>query len=304
MYLSYFNCQYWPFSLTPNTNQYFGATCHNEAIITLNHALLSGEGFIKVVGEVGTGKTLLCRKLLNELPASVHTAYIPNPHLAPNELRHAVANELGVNLALNSDQQEFTQAIQTRLVALHQAFDHVVLVIDEAQALPVESMEALRLITNFETETHKLLQVVLLGQPELDEKIALPELRQLKQRITFSCQLSELDAEQIYYYVRHRMVKAGYQGPEIFSRDVCRMIKQATQGTPRIINVLSHKILMLMYGKGLKMATPELVKLAALDTEACHKVSLPWRLNAKAQWRAACLVTVGLCGALLLFPLA
>ena len=166
MYLEYFNCDYLPFSLTPNTEQYFGAACHNEAIVTLNHALLNGEGFIKVVGEVGTGKTLLCRKLLNELPASVRTAYIPNPHLAPNELRHAVANELGVNLDLHSDQQEFTQAIQARLVALHQEFDHVVLVIDEAQALPIASMEALRLITNFETETKKLLQVVLLGPPE------------------------------------------------------------------------------------------------------------------------------------------
>jgi MSHA biogenesis protein MshM len=304
MYLEYFHCDFLPFSLTPNTQQYFGAQCHNEAIVTLNHALLNGEGFIKVVGEVGTGKTLLCRKLLNELPASVFTAYIPNPHLAPNELRHAVANEVGVSLDLHSDQQEFTQAIQTRLVALHQEYDHVVLVIDEAQALPVESMEALRLITNFETETQKLLQVVLLGQPELDAKIALPELRQLKQRITFSCHLKELDSEQIYHYVRHRMVNAGYQGPEIFSRDVCSLIQQATRGTPRIINVLSHKILMLMYGKGVTMATPELVKIAAQDTEACQPVHLPWRLNVKAQWRTACLVTFGLCGVLLLLPSA
>src|SRR6056300_77432 len=159
MYLEYFGCDYLPFSLTPNTQQYFGAQCHNDAIITLNHALVSGEGFIKVVGEVGTGKTLLCRKLLNEMPQNIYTAYIPNPFLSPGELRTAVAKELGVAITAQTDQQAFTQIIQEKLIALHNQFDHVVLIIDEAQALPVESMEALRLITNFETETQKLLQV-------------------------------------------------------------------------------------------------------------------------------------------------
>lgn len=303
MYLEYFGCDYLPFSLTPNTQQYFGAQCHHDAIITLNHALVSGEGFIKVVGEVGTGKTLLCRKLLNEMPQNIYTAYIPNPFLSPGELRTAVAKELGVAITAQTDQQAFTQIIQEKLIALHNQFDHVVLVIDEAQALPVESMEALRLITNFETETQKLLQVVLIGQPELDDKIGLPELRQLKQRITFSCELKELNAAQIYNYVRHRMVKAGYSGPEIFSFEACEMIQKATKGTPRIVNVLCHKVLMLLYGQGQYYATPEHIRIAALDTEACLPVTLPWRLDFKAQWRTAALCTGALCTLIICLPL-
>lgn len=303
MYLDYFSCDFYPFALTPNTQQYFGSECHAEAIETLNVALLGGEGFIKVVGEVGTGKTLLCRKVLNEMPASVFTAYIPNPYLTPHELRHSVADELGIEIDVSTDLQQFTQIIQKRLIELHKSFDHVVLIIDEAQALPVESMEALRLITNFETEQQKLLQVVLLGQPELDAKIGLQQLRQLKQRITFSCYLSELDSEQVYQYVRHRMVTAGYRGPEVFSRDACKMIVQATQGTPRLINILCHKVLMLLYGTGEQYANPSHIKIAADDTEACYPVSLPWRMNVKAQWQTATLCSACLCAVMLLLPL-
>jgi MSHA biogenesis protein MshM len=169
MYLYHFGIRELPFTLTPNTSYFFGLPSHKEAIQVLLTALKSGEGFIKVTGEVGAGKTLICRKLLNEIPDHFVAAYIPNPYLTPSELRRSVASELQVELSSQADQQEFTQRIQQRLIDINQRNRGVVLIIDEAQALPIESIEALRLMTNLETESRKLLQVVLFGQPELDD---------------------------------------------------------------------------------------------------------------------------------------
>ena len=142
------------------------------------------------------------------------------------------------------------------------------LIIDEAQALPIESIEALRLITNLETESRKLLQVVLFGQPELNDKLSLPELRQLKQRITFSYNLQLMDGDQVYQYVKHRMKVAGYPGSDLFDRQCYSLLFKASKGTPRIVNVLCHKALMLAYGEGLQKISPSQVKLAIKDTEA------------------------------------
>lgn len=274
MYLYHFGIKELPFTLTPNTSYFFGLPSHNAAIEVLSTALRTGEGFIKVTGEVGTGKTLLCRKLLNELPEHFVSAYIPNPYLSPEDLRRAVASELHVHLNEHCDQQEFTQRIQHRLIELHQQQHSVVLVIDEAQALPLESIEALRLISNLETESRKLLQVVLFGQPELDEKLALPQLRQLKQRITFSYSLTQMDADQLYHYVQHRMRIANYKGEPVFSRRICKIIYHATKGTPRLVNVICHKALMLAYGEGKNKVTRKHIKLAIADTEAAYVPSL------------------------------
>ncbi|WP_158965626.1 ExeA family protein [Paraglaciecola sp. L3A3] len=273
MYLYHYGIKELPFTLTPNTSYFFGLPSHKEAIQVLLTALKTGEGFIKVTGEVGTGKTLICRKLLNELPDHFVAAYIPNPYLTPSELRRAVANELNVVLTDQADQQEFTQRIQQRLIQINQSNRGVVLIIDEAQALPVESIEALRLVTNLETETRKLIQVVLFGQPELNDKLALPELRQLKQRITFAYSLRLMDADQVYQYVKHRMLVAGYKGAEIFDRTCCKLLYKASQGTPRIVNVLCHKALMLAYGEGQLKITEAYLKLAIKDTEAAIPIS-------------------------------
>lgn len=273
MYLYHYGIKELPFTLTPNTSYFFGLPSHKEAIQVLLTALSTGEGFIKVTGEVGTGKTLICRKLLNELPDYFVAAYIPNPYLTPVELRRAVANELNVVLTDHADQQEFTQRIQQRLIQIHQENKGVVLIIDEAQALPVESIEALRLITNLETESRKLLQVVLFGQPELNEKLALPELRQLRQRVTFSYSLQLMDVDQVYQYVKHRMNVAGYRGEELFNRKCCKLLFKASKGTPRIVNVLCHKSLMLAYGEGSQKITPAQVKLSIKDTEAANQAS-------------------------------
>jgi MSHA biogenesis protein MshM len=273
MYLYHYGIKELPFTLTPNTRYFFGLPSHKEAIQVLLTALNTGEGFIKVTGEVGTGKTLICRKLLNELPDHFAAAYIPNPYLTPTELRRAVASELNVVLTDHSDQQEFTQRIQQRLIHIHKKNRGVVLIIDEAQALPVESIEALRLITNLETESRKLLQVVLFGQPELNDKLSLPELRQLKQRVTFSYTLQLMDADQVYQYVKHRMNVAGYRGGDLFDRKCCFLLFKASKGTPRIVNVLCHKSLMLAYGEGMQKITSLHVKLSIKDTEAATQTN-------------------------------
>ncbi|AWL10784.1 General secretion pathway protein A [Saliniradius amylolyticus] len=276
MYLYHFGLNELPFTLTPNTSYYFGLPSHKQALETLLTALKTGEGFIKVTGEVGTGKTLICRKLLNELPDYFVTAYIPNPYLNPQELRLAVARELEVEVGDAVDQQAFSRSIEQRLIDIQRQGQTVALLIDEAQALPTESIEALRLFSNLETESRKLLQVVLFAQPELDQKLQQRELRQLKQRITFSYQLDSMDPDQLYQYVAHRMKIAGHKGSPVFNRRCCKMLYQATDGTPRIVNVLCHKALMLAYGEGVNQVNKDHIRAAIKDTEAAQQPPQRW----------------------------
>ena len=273
MYLYHFGLAELPFTLTPNTNFYLPLAPHNEALAVLSTALQTGEGFIKIVGEVGTGKTLLCRKLLNEIPEHFVTAYIPNPYLNPDELRRAVAVELGVKQAQRLSVQLLTQRIQTRLLELHGQGHSVVLILDEAQALPEDSLEALRLFTNLETETRKLLQVVLFAQPELDMRLAKTEFRQLRQRITFAYKLRPMNANEVQQYIQHRLLVAGYKGSELFPVAICKKIARASQGVPRLVNVLCHKMLMLAYGQGHYKMTVKLLKAAVKDTESIEQGS-------------------------------
>ena len=271
MYLYHFGLQELPFTLTPNTSFYLGLEPHHEALAVLLTALKTGEGFIKVVGEVGTGKTLLCRKLLNDIPAHFVTAYIPNPYLKPDELRRAVAVELGVKQAQRMSVQLLTERIQQRLLELHSQGHSVVLILDEAQALPAESLEALRLFTNIETETRKLLQVVLFAQPELDERLAEKSFRQLKQRITFSYKLRAMTALEVDYYIQHRLQVAGYKGVNLFSRAIAKKIAKVSSGIPRLVNIICHKMLMLGYGEGSYQLTTKHLALAIQDTEGMQK---------------------------------
>lgn len=267
MYFDHFGLRELPFTLTPNTNFYLGLESHNEALAVLFTALQTGEGFIKVVGEVGTGKTLICRKLLNEIPDNFVTAYIPNPYLEPDELRRAVAVELGVQQAQSISVQLLTQRIQQRLLELNSQGNSVVLILDEAQALPGESLEALRLFTNIETETRKLLQVVLFAQPELDERLAEKAFRQLKQRITFSYKLRPLNTSEVEHYIQHRLQVAGHNGAPLFSRTLAKKVAKVSGGIPRLVNIICHKMLMLAYGEGRYQLTNKHLSRAIEDTE-------------------------------------
>lgn len=273
MYLYHFGMRELPFTLTPNTDFFLNLKPHIEALQVLLNALQQGEGFIKVTGEVGTGKTLICRKLLNEIPKGFTVAYIPNPYLSPAELRWAVASELGLNLANNIDQQQLTQRLQQHLLDLSSKGRSVVLILDEAQALPDESLEALRLFTNLETERRKLLQVVLFGQPELDERLATKQFRQLRQRISFSYQLRSMTVAEVAHYITHRTQVAGYKNNDLFSLQCAKKIAAASRGIPRLVNILCHKSLLLCFGGNERLVTKKHITLAIKDTVDATKIS-------------------------------
>ncbi|WP_421288456.1 ExeA family protein [Aeromonas veronii] len=269
MYLTHFGLQEAPFSLTPNTGFYYGLPPHEEALQVLNWALAQGEGFIKVTGEVGTGKTLLCRKLLSELGSEarpVRLAWLPNPHLTPAELRIALALELGLAVRDQSE-LDLTDRIHRHLISLHQQGSRVVVLIDEAQALPDETLEAIRLFGNLETESSKLLQIVLFGQPELDTRLGKPHLRQLRQRIGFSYCLRPLRFDETRAYLEHRLQVSGYRGAPLFAGRAMRLLWRASRGIPRLINILAQKCLMLAYGQGVRQVDSRLVRLAIRDTD-------------------------------------
>ena len=271
MYLQHFGLTETPFSLTPNTGFFFGLAPHVEALQVLQTALQTGEGFIKVTGEVGTGKTLICRKLMNELPERFHCAYLPNPYLTPEELRWAVALELGLKHSNKIDQQQLTSLIQQQLLALSAHGHSIILVLDEAQALPDESLEALRLFTNLETESRKLLQVVLFAQPELDERLAQNKFRQLRQRITFSYCLRALSHDESAAYIQHRLSVAGSANGRLFSETNAKRIAKAARGIPRLINVLSHKALLVSFGEGAQKVEKHHIGAAIDDTSDAYK---------------------------------
>lgn len=269
MYLDHFGLRELPFRLTPDTSYFFSAGGHQEALNVLLLALRSGEGFIKVTGEVGTGKTLLCRMLLNALDDERFcTAYIPNPLLTPSALVLALADETGLKVARNAGWYRLLKLISERLVEIVREGRRVVLILDEAQAMPQESLEALRLLSNLETEKAKLLQVVMFAQPELDEALQRKSLRQLRQRIAFSYRLPTMDRESMAAYVAHRFYVAGYRGPLPVASAALTGLFKASRGVPRLINILCHKSLMAAYGQGVRAVTPQHVRAAVKDTEA------------------------------------
>lgn len=269
MYRAHFGLKDLPFGITPDTSFFFPHVSHQEALNTLMVAVRSGEGFMKVVGEVGTGKTLLCRKFLDTLDhENFVTAYIPNPYLGPNTLLLAVADELGISYPERVNQHHLLKLLTKFLLDTYANGRRVVLCLDEAQALPIQTLEALRLLTNLETERRKLLQVVLFGQPELDTRLSEPSIRQLKQRITFSCRLRPFDLRDIEYYLSHRMNIAGYRGAPVFAPRAIKRLYTASRGIPRLVNVLAHKSLIATFGEGARAVTERHVISAIADTES------------------------------------
>ena len=274
MYETHFGLQEAPFALTPNTRYFLRSPSHADALELLLVALREREGFIKITGEVGTGKTLLCRLLLNELDDIACTAYIPNPHLSADTLYEAVAEELGVDISGCANTHQVLKALNQRLIDL--AMDHqpVVLVIDEAQAMPEPTIEALRLLTNLETESTKLLQVVLFGQPELDQLLGKDSLRQLRQRITFQYHLKPLDRASVAQYLRHRLAQAGYNGGELFAPGALKLIARSSGGIPRLVNILAHKGLLAAWGQGARQVGRVHVLSAIRDTDSAIRPGL------------------------------
>lgn len=273
MYLQHFGLRELPFGITPDTAYAFSGVAHQQALNTLVVALEGGEGFVKITGEVGTGKTLLCRRLLQIVGAQGRTAYIPNPNLEPRTLLLAVAEELGVAGDLTSlDEYHLIKALNCALLDNARDGMRVVLFVDEAQAMPSESLEMLRLVSNLETERRKLIQIVLFGQPELDARLRQPSLRQLLQRIAFHYKLSGLQRAELPHYLSHRLRIAGLRGPDVFSRRSVKALYRAAGGVPRLVNILAHKSLLSAYGEGRHTVVARHVSVAARDTEGARRV--------------------------------
>ena len=276
MYLRHFGLREFPFSITPDTSFYFSSGGSQEALNTLLIAARTGEGFIKITGEVGTGKTLLCRKLMSSLGPEFYVAYVPNPYLDPLALFMELSTELGIELDPkdNPNQHQLLKGVSNRLLELAGEGKRVVVCLDEAQAMPIETLEALRLLTNLETEKRKLLQVIIFGQPELEYKLNHPSIRQLKQRITFHYHLGPLAHAELDYYVHHRLVVAGYQGGRLFDPLAMKLLQRKTQRVPRLVNIVAHKALLSAYGKGKRSVGVFDVLAASNDTASISSTGL------------------------------
>jgi MSHA biogenesis protein MshM len=268
MYLRHFGLTEFPFSITPDTSFYFSSGASQQALNTLLIAARTGEGFIKITGEVGTGKTLLCRKLMASLGPGFCVAYIPNPYLEPLALFMELSSELGLGLENDPslNQHLLLRSLTGKLLELASSGKRVIICLDEAQAMPVETLEALRLLTNLETEKRKLLQVIIFGQPELEQKLNHPSIRQLRQRITFDYRLAPLTRPELEYYLHHRMMVAGYKGGRLFSAAAARLLQSKTRRIPRLVNIVAHKSLLSAYGKGKQSVGYFDVLAAANDT--------------------------------------
>ena len=268
IYLNHFGLREPPFGITPDTSFFFACASSQEGLNTLLVAVANGEGFIKITGEVGTGKTLLCRKLLATLADSCVTAYIPNPNLEPRTLLLALCDELHVEVDSNLDQHRLHKALNHALLDFTRDRKRVVICLDETQAMPLETLETLRLLTNLETEKRKLAQVILFGQPELDQKLAQESVRQLRQRITFQHHLGALTRAELAYYLAHRLNVAGYRGAAVFSPYAVGAIQRATGGVPRVVNIVANKSLMLADGEGVRQGHARHARAAIADTPA------------------------------------
>ncbi|MBX3622897.1 MAG: AAA family ATPase [Rhizobacter sp.] len=276
MYLAHFGLHELPFGLTPDTAYAYATRAHQEALNTLVIATRSGEGFVKITGEVGTGKTLLCRRFLAAQGDDCVTCYLPNPLLTPATLLLALAEELELHLPPDTTEYQAIKSINGELLALAAEGRRVVVCVDEAQALPLKSLETLRLLSNLETEKRKLLQVVLLGQPELDTRLALSSMRQLRQRIAFHYRLSGMNRDELRHYLHHRLHVAGRDGIELFTAPAIAALQRATGGTPRLVNILAHKALLAVYGAGGHSVEATHVRAAARDTDGALSSRPAW----------------------------
>lgn len=267
MYYAHFGLKHPPFKITPNTEFFYLGGNRGAVLDALIYAVKSGEGIIKVVGEVGSGKTMLCRMLQVALPESIESIYLANPSVAPEDILHAIAFELQLALPENPDRLKVMQVLQTHLLAMHAAGRQVVIFVEEAQSMPLSTLEEIRLLSNLETKYDKLLQIVLFGQPELDENLNETRIRQLRERITHSFYLEPFDTKEIGEYLIFRLRAAGYFGPPLFTKSAVEKIASVAQGLVRRVNILADKSLLAAFADNVYQVTPQYVLAAIKDSE-------------------------------------
>jgi len=271
MYQGHFGLERPPFRITPDTSLFYEGCQRGAALEALIYAVSSGEGIIKVVGEVGSGKTMLCRMLEVRLTDKVDVVYIANPSLSPDNILHVIAHELGLDVDNDSSKLDVMQLIGVYLLERHSDNRQVVLFVEEAQSMPLETLEEIRLLSNLETEHSKLLQMVLFGQPELDEKLAQEQIRQLKERITHSFYLDPFPPKDILEYLNFRLRNVGYRGPDVFNQKTANAIEKYSGGLTRRINILADKALMASFSEGGHEVTIKHVQAGAIDSDFKNK---------------------------------
>ena len=266
LYLEHFGLTEPPFRITPHTDFFFEGADRGATLEALIYAVLHDEGIVKVSGEVGSGKTMLCRVLMERLPQHVDTLYLATPSLASHEILHAIGDEL--ELKLSPERRSVAlRELQEHLISLYGAGRRVVILVDEAHVMPDDTLEQVRLLSNLESNRHKLLQIVLFGQPELDETLAKPSLRQLRDRVTHSFRMRPLAVPEVGKYLSFRMRAAGYRGPEVFTPRAVRRVARASGGLTRRINILADKALLAAYTESTHAITGRHVRAAIADSE-------------------------------------
>lgn len=258
MYLEYYSLERPPFRITPDPSLFFtgGANGRGVVLEALLYAVKSGEGILKVVGEVGSGKTMLCRMLEDRLPESVEIVYLANPNLSPHDILYAIAFELKLATDHSTQRLVLMQQLQEYLLKQHSLNRTVLVIVEEAQSMPLETLEEIRLFSNLETHQHKLMQIVLFGQPELDKNLEQKSIRQLRERITHSFYLGPLGADETSDYIRFRLQAAGSPCPQVFSTAAEKLIAKASGGLTRRINILADKSLLAAYAESATAQRP------------------------------------------------
>jgi len=291
MYYNHFGLNQAPFKITPNTEFFFSGGNRGPILEALIYAITHGEGIIKVTGEVGSGKTMLCHMLPTRLPPHIEIVYIANPSVSAEEILHAIAFELQLTAGRDATRLEVMQAMQEHLVKRHAEGKRVVVFVEESQSMPLATLEEIRLLSNLETKNDKLLQIVLFGQPELDDNLRQPNIRQLRERITHSFRLEPLAPGEIREYLMFRMRAAGYRGPDLFAGSVVKQIARASLGLTRRVNLIADKALLAAFSENTHTLRQKHVDAAVRDSEFSQ--ALPHRAEPARLWGSAALVAIG-----------